>query len=116
MARRKAETPHQVKQKKRPAINPENREAQLINYAMDLVEERLLNGTASSQETVHFLKLGSMKAKLEMEQLRADNELKKARTKEIERNDEYKQLVEDALKAMRGYTGSGDPDDYSDLY
>ena len=51
----------------RPALTPEARENQMISLAMDLVEQRLLNGTASSQETTHFLKLGTAKEKLERE-------------------------------------------------
>ena len=35
----------------RPALTPEARENQLIELAMDLVEKRILEGTASSQET-----------------------------------------------------------------
>ena len=52
--------------KMRPALTPEARENQLISLAVDLVEQRLIDGTASSQETTHFLKLGSMKNRLEM--------------------------------------------------
>ena len=40
----------------RPALTPEARENQLISLATDLVEQRLLDGSASSQETRHFLK------------------------------------------------------------
>ena len=49
----------------RPALTPEARENQLISLAIDLVEQRLIDGTASAQETTHFLKLASRKAKLE---------------------------------------------------
>ena len=34
-----------------------------------------MDGTASSQETTHFLKLGSVKNKLEIEKLKAENDL-----------------------------------------
>ena len=51
----------------RPAMTPEAREQQLIALAVDLVEQRLIDGTASAQETTHFLKLASRKAKLEAE-------------------------------------------------
>ena len=39
----------------RPALTPEARENQMIALAVDLVEQRLLDGTASSQQTTHFL-------------------------------------------------------------
>ena len=35
--------------KMRPALTPEARENQLISLAVDLVEQRLIDGTASSQ-------------------------------------------------------------------
>ena len=80
--------------------------------AMDLVEQRLLDGTASSQETTHFLKLISSKAKLEQEKLKYENELIAAKTKAIGDAAEIKVLYEEALKAMRRYGGHGDEDDY----
>ena len=63
MARRKPTSG--TTRKSRPALTPEARENQLIAKAYDLVEQRLDDGTATSQETTHFLKLGSAKAKLE---------------------------------------------------
>lgn len=42
----------------RPALTPEARQNQLISLAIDLVEKRLIEGTASSQETTHFFKTG----------------------------------------------------------
>lgn len=99
--------------KLRPALSPEARENQMIALAMDLVEQRLRDGTASSQETTHFLKAASNKHKLEMERLRLENELTAAKTKAIGDSAEIKVLYEDALKAMRRYQGQGD-DGYGD--
>ena len=53
------------KSNRRKALTPEAREKQLIALAMDVAEERLRNGTASSQEVTHFLKLGSMREQKE---------------------------------------------------
>ena len=53
--------------KVRPALTPEARENQLISRAVDLAEQQLLNGTASSQVITHYLKLGSMKERIEQE-------------------------------------------------
>ena len=61
MAKVKQSTSSNTTRKIRPAISPEARENQLIALAVDLVEQRLLTGTASSHETTHFLKLGSTK-------------------------------------------------------
>lgn len=91
--------------KRRPALTPEARENQLIAYAYDLVEERILNGTASAQELVHFLRLGSSKEKLEKERLEEENKLLRAKTKALESGDEKKQLYKDAINAMLRYAG-----------
>lgn len=98
--------------KLRPALSPEARENQMIALAMDLVEQRLRDGTASSQETTHFLKAASQKTKLELENIRLNNELTAAKTKAIGDSAEIKVLYEDALKAMRRYQGQGEPDEY----
>ena len=107
MARVKAAGSNQVP-KLRPALNPDARENQMIALAMDLVEQRLRDGTASSQETTHFLKLVSSKAKLEQERLRLENELVAAKTKALADAEEIKVLYEEALKAMRRYGGHED--------
>lgn len=98
--------------KMRPALTPEANEQQMISLAMDLAKKRLIEGTASSQEVTHFLKLGSMRNQLEMARLEEENKLLKAKTKAYEDQGEYKQLVADAIKAMRNYSGHGDPDEY----
>lgn len=96
----------------RPAITPEARENQLISLAVDLAEQQLREGTASSQVITHYLKLGSTREKLERERLEEENKLLKAKTKAIEDQGEYKELVAEAIKAMRNYSGKGDPEEY----
>ena len=94
----------------RPALTPEARENQMIALAVDLVEQRLLDGTASSQETTHFLKLGSMKNRLEMEKLQEENRLLKARTEALQSAKRVEELYSEAIKAMRRYSGQGSDD------
>lgn len=103
----------------RPALTPEARENQLISLAIDLVEQRLIDGTASSQETTHFLKLASRKAKLEAERAELENELIKAKTQNLRDQADMKTLYADAIAAMRRYSGQGgyddeDEDDYDE--
>ena len=96
----------------RPALTPEARENQLISLAVDLVEQRLIDGTASSQETTHFLKLGSIKNRLEMEKLEEENRLLNAKTESIQSQKRVEELYAEALNAMRSYAGqAGDNDD-----
>lgn len=96
----------------RPALTPESRENQLISLSYDLVEQRLRDGTASSQETTHFLKLASQKTKLELERQKLENELIRAKTQAIRDQADMKALYADAIAAMRRYSGHGD--DYED--
>ena len=95
----------------RPALTPEARENQMIALAVDLVEQRLLDGTASSQETTHFLKLGSMKNRLEMGKVQGENRLLKARTEALQSAKRVEELYSEAIKAMRRYSGQGSDDD-----
>ena len=96
----------------RPALSPEAEENQMISLAHDLVKQRLIDGTASSQETTHFLKLGSSKHRLEMEKLEEENKLLRAKTESIQSQKRVEELYIEALNAMRSYAGQGDPDEY----
>jgi hypothetical protein len=90
----------------RKALSPDARENQLIGLAMDTAEERMRNGTASSQEIVHFLRLGSSLVKLQKTELEVKVELEKTKIKAYEAAEEYKKLYEEAIEAMRSYSGS----------
>lgn len=96
----------------RPALTPEARENQLISLATDLVEKRLREGTASSQETTHFLKLASTKARLEKQILEKQAELMAAKTEAIKSQKKMDELYLKAINALRNYSGQGDPDEY----
>lgn len=99
------------RQPMRPALTPEARENQMISLAMDLVEERLRNGTASSQETTHFLKLATTKEQLEKEKLITENKLLQAKIDNLESQSTSASLYSDALKAFSTYSGKGAEDD-----
>lgn len=91
----------------RPALTPEARENQMVSLAVDLAEKQLIEGTASSQVITHYLKLGTMKHKAEMEKLERENELLKAKTESLQSAKRVEELYEDALKAMKSYSGLG---------
>lgn len=96
----------------RPALTPEARENQLISLAVDLAEQQLREGTASSQVITHYLKLGSTREKLERERLEEENKLLKAKTEALQSQKRMEELYADAIKAMKNYGGQGDPDEY----
>lgn len=96
----------------RPATTPDAREQQLISLAVDLVEQRLLDGTASSQETTHFLKLASYKSRLENQRQEYEIELIKAKTEQLQSQKRVEELYANAIKAMREYGGYGGGQSY----
>lgn len=113
--RAQAKQSQQQPKRMRPALTPEAREQQLASLAYDLVEQRLLDGTASSQETVHFLKLTSVKARLERERQELENELIKAKTEQLQSQKRVEELYANAIRAMREYGGyGGQSSDYDD--
>ena len=116
MARVKTQTSPGSSRKIKPALSPEARDNQMISLAYDLAMQRLLDGTASSQEVTHFLKMGSEKTRLENERLIEENRLLRAKTKAYDNAEEIKILYKDALEAMRNYAGHGEPEDYNDEY
>lgn len=91
----------------RPALTIEGRENQLISLAVDLAEQQLRDGTASSQVISHYLKLGSTREKLEQQLKMKELELMEAKKKALSNDEEIKVLYENAIKAMRNYGGYG---------
>lgn len=81
------------------------REQQLINMAMNLAQEQLLNGTATSQVITHFLKLGSESEVLQRQKVRHEIELLEAKVKQIESQAKMDELYSQALIAIRTYSG-----------
>lgn len=87
-----------------PATTPEGREDQMIAYAIDLAEQQLRNGTASSQVITHYLKLGSLKEKLDKQKLEEEIKLLRAKTEAIKAEKDRDVLYAQAIEAMRRYT------------
>lgn len=97
--------------KNRPALSPEAQENLMISLAVDLAEKQLREGTASSQVMTHFLKLGSVKAQLEIEKLRKETALLEAKTEALESSARVEELYNNAITAMRSYSGMGEPNE-----
>lgn len=77
----------------------------MIHLAVSQVERRMREGTASSQEYVHYLKLASSREKLEQEKLRNENALKLAQIEQMAANARIEELYGKALDAMSQYQG-----------
>jgi hypothetical protein len=89
----------------KPATTPEGRENQLVSQAVDLAEQQIREGTASSQVITHFLKLGSTRERLEQQRLEHENELTRVKIEAIEGQKRVEELYMEALQAMRRYAG-----------
>ena len=89
----------------RPGLTPESREDQLVALAINLAEQQLLDGTASSQVISHFLKIGSTKERIEREILKEQKDLIKAKTEVLKSEKRTEELYDEAIKAMRRYSG-----------
>lgn len=106
MPRRKKVNLAESSIKARPALTPEARENQLISLAVDVAEEQLRQGTASSQVITHFLKLGSTKEKIEKEILEKQKELIATKTEALQSAKKVEELYTNALNAMKKYSGA----------
>ena len=98
--------------KSRAALTPEGRETQLVSLATDLAEKQLREGTASAQVIVHYLKLGTVKAKVELELLEKQKTLADAKTEDYKSNKRIEEIMQNALEAMKRYSMAGGDDEY----
>ena len=113
MAKRKAKTPETKEgiPKSRPALSQEAKENMLIGLAMDLVEQRLRDGTATSQEVCHFLKLGSTRERIEKDTLKNKNKLMEAQVENLQTAKNIEELYKDAISSFQRYGGHYNEDD-----
>lgn len=93
---------------RKPATSAQAREDQLIAMAYDEVERRISEGIATGPELVHFLRMGSPKAKLEKELLERELELTTAKTENIKSQKKIEELYANAIEAMKSYGSNSD--------
>ena len=106
MARKQTEVKH------KPATTPEQIENECIALAFEEARRRLADGTATSQLITEFVRAGSYKRELEIEELKNKNELLQAKVKTLESQRTSEEIASRALEAMKIYTGHGEDDDY----
>ena len=101
-----------------PARTPEEEENYMIGIAVKAAEKQILEGRASSQLLTHYLKLATVKERLEKEKLEAEVALIKAKKESLESQKQLEALYGDAIKAFAIYTGNETDDDeeYEDYY
>jgi len=83
----------------------------MANYADQLAEKQLRDGTASSQVITHYLKATTERERLERERLAYENLKLQAQIAEIESKQNTEQMMAEVLKAIRLYAGVDDDDE-----
>lgn len=111
MRKAQSSVQEEPRRRMRPALSPEARENQLVSYAVDLAEQQLLNGTASSQVITHYLKIGSTKERIEKEILEKQKDLLEAKTQALQSAQRVEELYANALTAMKSYSSGGSNDE-----
>lgn len=108
MSKTKATNSSGTTRRIRPALSPEARQNQMAALAVDLAERQLLDGTASSQVITHYLKIASIQGQLEIERLKEENKLLRAKTEAITSTKRSEELMKEAIEAFRSYSGHGE--------
>lgn len=90
-----------------PSQTIEGRENQLIARAVDLAEQKLIDGTASNQIILHYLKLATTREQIEREILERQKELITAKTESLVASRNLDDIYTEAIAAMREYSGGG---------
>lgn len=98
------------KPRRPPAATPEARELELQSLAYDAAEKMLREPSPPAQVVTYFLKSGSTRDRLELEQLRQENLLKEARIAQIASSATQEVLLREAMRAFTEYRG-GDVED-----
>lgn len=91
------------KAKMSPPINDEASEKKLIALAMQQAQTQLEKGTASSQIVTHFLRLGSVRAQIELEELELKNKLLEEKILAEQSGQKVSEMVQEVLSALRSY-------------
>lgn len=87
----------------KPAVDPESRERQLVNLAVDLAEKQLIDGTAPPSVINHFLRLASKREALERDILEKQAVLIKSKAENISKDRDAEELAKMAIDAMKSY-------------
>lgn len=98
-------TPQHPKPRLPPARTRVRRAQQLSNYAAALLEERLLDGTASPTEVVASLRLGTEMERANLDRTRAQTEYLKAQKAKAEAETVREEMFSKAIEAMSRYSG-----------
>jgi preprotein translocase subunit SecA len=97
-----------------PPITDEAMESKMVALALQQAQKQLENGTASSQIVTHFLRLGSTRAQIELEELQLKNRLLEEKIASEQSGQRLSEMFQEVLAALKSYSYTP-PGDYHDL-
>ncbi len=100
-----------TKQNMTPPLNDEAQETKLVALALKQAQSHLEEGTASSQIVTHFLRLGSIRAQVELEKLELENRLLEEKILAERSGQQLNEMFGEVLAALKSYSYAvpGDP-------
>lgn len=87
-----------------PAINDDDQESKLISLAFSQAQKELEEQSASSQVVTHFLRLGSQRAKIELQKLVLENQLLEEKIISERSAQDLSESVQEVIAALKSYT------------
>jgi hypothetical protein len=102
--------PNLIPMRRPPARTRERRVQQLVVLAEGLIEERLMNGTASPTETVAIVRLGTEIERANIERVKMHTEYLKAQKAKAESETVREEMFTNAVAAMSRYRPTEDDD------
>lgn len=89
-----------------PAKDPESREQQLVNLAVNLAEQQLMDGSASSAVITHYLKMATKREALERDILQKQSVFLEAKATSISQAKDNENIAKEAMEAFKTYNSS----------
>lgn len=99
-----------------PPLNDESQENKLVALAFKQAQGQLEEKTASSQVVTHFLRLGSMKAKVELQKLELENKLLEEKILSERSGMELNNMLNEVLAALKSYSYRPPGEHHADVF
>lgn len=99
-----------------PPMNDEALENKLVALAFEQAKAQMQEGHASSQIVTHFLRLGSIKAKIELEKLELENRLLEERIQAEQAGQKLNEMFGEVLAALKSYSYAPPGDSNENLF
>lgn len=88
-----------------PPVTAEEMETYLIGLAYKRTEKQILDGSVSPTTLNYFLRLGGTRAEIELEKLKLENGLTRAKSSSLESGESMNELLEKAIHQFGVYSG-----------